>query len=626
MSTTQSEPGGMAVSAVPPDDEWSVSPAGERFHLPVPEEYPAEFSRVRQLAEEARGAGRQIVIVMGVGFVGAVMAAIVADAADETTGEPAYSVIGCQRPSSRSFWKIPLLNRGESPIKAEDPEVAAMIARCVHEKRTLTATFNSECLSLADCVVVDVQCDFVKRDLGNVETGTVDMAALEATMRTIGEKIRPDCLVVIETTVAPGTTEFVAFPLLKRAFVRRGLDAEPVLAHSYERVMPGRNYVASIRDFWRVCAGCTPEARARVQGFLSTVLNTTDFPLTVMDRPIESETAKIVENSYRATILAFLDEWSLFSERNGVDLIKVIDAIKMRPTHSDIMFPGPGIGGYCLPKDGGLGFWAYQHLLGFNDDIFRMTKSAININDTRALHVAELTRDALRNMGRPLYAAPILLCGASYREDVGDTRYSGSELIVRKLTEMGAEMRVHDPYVDHWYELEKQDTYPVGGRSLRRFFRNQEELSGISVGNDLAAALRGVAVVILAVRHAPYLALDPDAVVRDAGGPLAVVDCFGILSDEQIRRYFELGCEVKALGRGHVQRIKESVRRERQARVQADEPEVRRTVCPGHVTAPARQIGRIHARYRGPVRGVGAERELQAPSGQLRESSDGDTE
>jgi UDP-N-acetyl-D-mannosaminuronate dehydrogenase len=90
--------------------------------------------------------------------------------------------------------------------------------------------------------------------------------------------------------------------------------------------------VASIRDFWRVCSGCTSRARDRVEKFLTEVLNTEQFPLTVMDRPIESETTKIVENSYRATMLAFLDEWSLFAERNGVDLIKVIKAIKVPPT------------------------------------------------------------------------------------------------------------------------------------------------------------------------------------------------------------------------------------------------------------------------------------------------------
>ncbi|MBU1694706.1 MAG: GDP-mannose dehydrogenase [Verrucomicrobia bacterium] len=543
--------------------EHSVSPSGEKFPLPDRSEYGPELKRLEGLAAEARAKGQEVVVVMGLGFVGAVMAAIVADTTDPKTGKPGKFVIGCQRPSSRSFWKIPLLARGESPVKAEDPEVAPMIARCVNEKKTFVATYNSDCLALADGVVVDVQCDYSKHDLGNLRTGEADMAALEATMKVIGAKIQPRCLVLIETTVAPGTTEFVAWPILKKAFRARGLKETPLLAHSFERVMPGKNYISSIRDFWRVCSGCDPAARQRVEKFLREVLNTQDFPLTVMDRPIESETTKIVENSYRATILAFLDEWSLFAERNGVDLTKVIKAIKMRPTHSNIIFPGPGIGGYCLPKDGGLGYWAYRHLLGFEDDIFKITTTAIDINDTRALHVAELTRDALRNMGRYIAGSRVLVCGASYREDVGDTRYSGSEIIMRRLAEMGAEMGVHDPYVDHWYELENQDTYPAPGHSWARFFRNQEEMKNVRVQKDLPAALHDVDAVILAVRHSPYLKLSPDDVVKWAGEPVAVVDCFGILGDDQIRRYFELGCEVKALGRGHIQRIKEEVRARR---------------------------------------------------------------
>jgi UDP-N-acetyl-D-glucosamine dehydrogenase len=544
--------------------KYSVSPAGEQFPLPGPEDDAREFARVQALASQARAEGKEIVVVMGVGFVGAVMAAIVADSVGPD-GKPGKFVIGCQRPSARSYWKIPLLARGESPVKAEDPEVDPMIRRTVIEKKTLVATHNSDCLGLADCVVVDVQCDYSKHDLGKMKTGSAEMTALEATMRTIGEKIQPSCLVLIETTVAPGTTEFVAWPIMKRAFAARGIPSEPLLAHSFERVMPGREYVRSIRDFWRVCSGCTPDARARTVKFLGEILNTRDFPLTVMDRPIESETTKIVENSYRATILAFLNEWSLFAERNGVDLIKVIQAIKVRPTHSNIIFPGPGVGGYCLPKDGGLGYWAYKHILGFEDQdqLFRITPTAIDINDTRGLHVAELVRDALRNMGRYIAGANVLLCGASYREDVGDTRYSGSELVFRKLTEMGAEMHVHDPYVDHWYELENQSEYPAPGHSWSRFFRNQEALTEVRVQKDLAKALSGSEALILAVRHKPYLELEPEQVVAWAGAPLAVVDCFGILTDERIRRYFELGCEVKALGRGHIQRIKEEVRAKR---------------------------------------------------------------
>ncbi len=540
----------------------SVSPSGEEFPIPEPAAYDAEMKRLEGLVDRARKNDQEIVVVMGVGFVGAVMAAIVADTVDKTTGKPSKLVIGCQRPSTRSYWKIPLLNRGESPVKAEDPEVDPMIARCVNEKKTLTATFNADCLTLADCVVVDVQCDFTKHELGNMRSGEAEMSALEATMRTIGQKVPANCMTLIETTVAPGTTEFVAWPIMKKAFAARGIDSEPLLAHSFERVMPGKEYVSSIRDFWRVCSGCNEEARARVEKFLHEVLNTDEFPLTVMDRPIESETTKIVENSYRATTLAFLNEWSLFAERNGVDLIKVVKAIGVRPTHCNIIFPGPGIGGYCLPKDAGLGYWAYKHILGFEDgdSVFKISPTAVDVNDTRSLHVAELTRDALRNMGRYIAGADVLICGASYRQDVGDTRYSGSEMVVRKLTEMGAEMRVHDPYVPHWYELEKQDVYPAPGHSWSRFFRNQDGLADIRVQEDLAEALKGAEAIILAVPHKQYLKLDPAQIVEWAGGPLAVVDCFGILSDDDIRRYFELGCEVKALGRGHIQRIKEQVR------------------------------------------------------------------
>jgi UDP-N-acetyl-D-mannosaminuronate dehydrogenase len=149
--------------------------------------------------------------------------------------------------------------------------------------------------------------------------------------------------------------------------------------------------------------------------------------------------------------------------------------------------------------------------------------------------------------------------GAAYREDVGDTRYSGSELVVRKLSEMGAEIRVHDPYLRHWWEFEKQDTYPTPGHSLARFFRNQEKLSNLHVHQDLKQALRGTDAVIFAVRHEPYLKLSPDEVVQMIGGPAAIIDCFGILDDAKIHRYFELDCEVKCLGRGHVKRIKDSI-------------------------------------------------------------------
>ena len=549
-----------------PEAPVSVCPAGEVFQLPQEKDYQKELKRLQRIVKEQRLMDREIVVVMGVGFVGAVMAGVVADSTDADSNSPNKFVIGMQRPSTRSFWKIPYINKGIAPVEAEDPEVAPLIERCVKEKKTLIATFTHEALSLADVVIVDVQCDYFKETFGDVRQGHADIAALEASLKIIGEKIKPECLVLIETTVPPGTTEYVAYPIIKKAFGKRGLsDAEPLLAHSFERVMPGRNYVASVRDFWRVCSGINETARERVRVFLSEILNVEDYPLTVLDRPIESETCKIVENSYRATTLAFLDEWSVFAERNGVDLIKVIEAIKIRPTHSNMIFPGPGIGGYCLPKDGGLGVWAYHTLMGFEDKVFKITPAAIDINDTRSLRVPQQVRDALRNMGKIVAASKVVLLGASYRQGVGDTRYSGSEIIVRKLTEMGAEIAVNDPYVKHWWELEKQDSYPAPDHSMKRFFRNQDKLDETRIETDLSKALEFADAVIFAVRHQEYLDLEPDEVVKMIGRPAAIVDCFGVLDDKKIRRYFELGCEVKGLGRGHVKRIKDDVKQKNQA-------------------------------------------------------------
>ena len=551
-----------------PESEKNIShsPNGETFLIPSEADYDKECLRLTELTEKQRELGREIVVVMGVGFVGAVMAGVVADSVD-AKGNPAKFVIGMQRPSTRSYWKIPYLNRGIAPVEAEDPEVAPMIKRCVLGKKTLTATFSYDALSLADVVVVDVQCDYHKEALGDVKKGHAAIGALEKSLKVIGQKIDPCCLVLIETTVPPGTTEYVAYPIMKKAFEKRGLmDAEPLLAHSFERVMPGRNYVSSIRDFWRVCSGINQVAREKVIKFLSEVLNVERFPLTILDRPIESETCKIVENSYRAATLAFLDEWSVFAERNGVDITKVIDAIKIRPTHSNMIFPGPGIGGYCLPKDGGLGVWAYHTLMGFDDDLFKITPMSIDINDTRALRPPQLVRDALRNMGKIVPASKIAVLGVSYRQDVGDTRYSGSEVIVRKLTEMGGEIVVHDPYVKHWWEFEKQGTYPAPGHSLKRFFRNQDGLVDLKVHKDLADTLNGVDAVVLAVRHSVYLELNPVSIIEMTGRPVAIIDCFGILKDDQISRYFELGCEVKGLGRGHMKRLKDKVYKQKPMR------------------------------------------------------------
>ncbi len=131
--------------------------------------------------------------------------------------------------------------------------------------------------------------------------------------------------------------------------------------------------------------------------------------------------------------------------------------------------------------------------------------------------------------------------------------------LIFKNNNPGAETSIHDPYVKHWWELEKQDTYPAPGHSWSRFFRNQEKLAETRIESDLGQALRGADAVVLAVRHQAYLKLEPEKIIKMTCRPVAIIDCFGILDDEKIKRFFKLGCEVKGLGRGHVKRIKDSI-------------------------------------------------------------------
>jgi len=127
---------------IPAESLASICPAGRVFPLPEKEDYDRELKRLQRIVREQRRLGREIVLVMGVGFVGAVMAGVIADTVDPASGEPTKFVIGMQRPSTRSFWKIRYLNQGLAPVEAEDPEVAPLIYRCVKEKKTLIAAHS----------------------------------------------------------------------------------------------------------------------------------------------------------------------------------------------------------------------------------------------------------------------------------------------------------------------------------------------------------------------------------------------------------------------------------------------------------------------------------------------------
>lgn len=508
----------------------SIAPDGTEYPLPTPEEGEKEKAILIKITEEQRKLGRKIVAVQGLGFVGCVMATVVADAVG-ADGKPIYYVHGHQRASKRSYWKVPMINTGVPPVSSSDPEVPEIFHRCVNEKKNFRATWEDSVYELADIVVVDIQLDATKPAFGEAEKGYCDLSAFREGIRTLGKYIKPECLILVETTVPPGTCEKVVKPIIEDEFTKRGIDIKsypPLVAHSYERVMPGAKYVASIRDFWRVYSGVNRKSIDMCREFLTNVLDTKNYPLTELDNTNASELSKVMENSYRATNIALTLEWAKFAEQIGVDLFKVRDAIRKRKgTHDNLLRPSLGVGGYCLTKDPVLANWSMGALFNV-EGMLDVAIRSVNINDTMPLHTIELIKpefDGLRDI-------KIVVLGVSYLENLGDTRHSPSKTLVEFLNKESALVKCHDPYVEYWAELEEVKVY-----------------------RDIDDVLPDADVVVFAVGHDEYKKLSPRALIEICGTRPLIIDSSNFLDDETIKKYIALGCKVKGVGKGHISRL-----------------------------------------------------------------------
>lgn len=505
----------------------SLAPDGTEYRIPTEEENARERELLVKITQEQRALGRKIVAVQGLGFVGCVMATVVADATDPD-GNPYYFVHGHQRASKRSFWKVPVINSGVPPVSSSDPEVPQIFHRTVVEKKNFRATSEDSVYSLVDVVVVDIQLDATKPSFGEAEKGFCNLLAFREGVRMLGQHIHPDCLVLVETTVPPGTCEKVVKPILEEEFTKRGIDIAvhpPLVAHSYERVMPGAKYVASIRDFWRVFSGVNQKSIDLCREFLSNVLDVENYPLTQLDNTNASELAKTMENTYRAVNIALTLEWASFAEQIGVDIFKVRDAIRKRKgTHDNLLRPSLGVGGYCLTKDPVLANWALQTLFGLEGTLGMAIRS-VNINDTMPLHTIDLIKTVIPD----LRDVNVAVLGVSYLENVGDTRHSPSKTLVEFLRKEFAQVLTHDPYVEAWPELEDSQ-----------------------VESELQAVLPRADVVVFAVGHDQYKNLKPAEVLALCGTKPLIVDCSNFLSDETINAYKQLGCQVRGVGKGHI--------------------------------------------------------------------------
>ena len=386
---------------------------------------------------------KKVVVVQGLGFVGSVMSLVCANAINED-----YAVIGVDLPSNKEI--IEKLNSGIFPIKSSDSKVEEYYQNTI-KKNNFYATSDNYAYSKADVIIIDINLDVQKVSTAKKKllSYEVDLNNFKSAIKVIGSKCNEDVLILVETTVPPGTCEKIIKPIIKDEFCRRNLDYNKIyIAHSYERVMPGPNYIDSIQNFYRVYSGINEISANYAEKFLKTIISTEKFPLTRLKGTNATEMAKVLENSFRAMNIAFIVEWSRFAEEAEVNLYEVVNAIRMRPTHKNIMLPGIGVGGYCLTKDPLLASWSKLNLFNSNYGLDQSEKG-VKINDQMPLFAYEYLLSFFNNDIRNF---KILLLGVSYLSNVGDTRYSPVELFYNCLKEAGAIISLHDPYVSFWSE------------------------------------------------------------------------------------------------------------------------------------------------------------------------------
>jgi len=506
---------------------YSFSPDKERFEIPDDEKTEKEISKIKEMCIQQRKNGKEIVVVQGLGFVGAVMAAVVADC--EVGGNIPYFAIGINLPSERSFWKIPIINRGESPFNVEDPELRKIFKRTVTVKNNLIASWIPEAYSEADIILVDINLDAIKPEIGKAETGYVDTSNFEKAIKDIGKRMQPNALLLIESTVPPGTTEYIVKPIIEQRFIDRGIDLSnypPLIAHSYERVMPGANYVKSVKEFWRTFSGCNAIAACKTKFFLSSIIDTTKYPLWELPRPIASELAKVLENSYRAMNIAFIHEWTLFAEDININLFEVIDSIRVRKgTHDNMMYPGFGVGGYCLTKDTILAEWASRHIFS-RDKHLKFSIDAINVNDLMPYHTFNLL---LKGMNNNIIGKKIAILGASYRNEVDDTRNSPTITLYDRIKNAGGSPEVHDPYA-----------------------RSMDQRTDIKISSDLSLVIKGASAVVFVIKHKEYIDLPLNRLIDSIDKNACIIDAFNVLSDVKIQELKNNQFIVFGVGKGHI--------------------------------------------------------------------------
>jgi len=346
-------------------------------------------------------------VVVGLGYVGLPLAARACAAGLTVVGVDTDAAV------------VEALRVGRCPVPGVDP------AALTPERFTATTGFSA--VAAAETVVICVPTGLVD--------GEPDLRAVLGAGRSVGEHLRPDTLVVLESTSYPGTTEEVLQPLLAARGLVPGVDFN--LAYSPERVDPG-NGRFGLRNTPKVVSGLTPLCAKRCATFYEQLVDTVVTAAGMR----EAETAKLLENSYRLVNIALVNELAVFCERLGIDVWDVLRCAGTKPFGFEPFRPGPGVGGHCIPVDP-----RYLAARARAEGLpCSMVSTAQEVNAGMPGYVARRAKDMLAAAGVPPPGARVLLVGVTYKPDVPDLRHSPAVGVVRALRALGASVTYHDPH------------------------------------------------------------------------------------------------------------------------------------------------------------------------------------
>ncbi|MCK5388906.1 MAG: nucleotide sugar dehydrogenase, partial [Candidatus Thorarchaeota archaeon] len=421
-----------------------------------------------------------------------------------------HDVIGLQRKSKRSGWKIDVLNSGKSPIEGIEPGLDDLIAKVV-SKGTFRATDDIDILKEADIILIDVQ---TPTDAQNMP----QYLSLKEVSKNIGQHIRKGTLVIVESTVAPGTTQHVVQTIIeKESGLICGVDFD--LAFSYERVMPGK-LLEFIVNMPRVVGGTTPEATKRAMDLYATIVKEKIYTTDTLS----AELSKTIENAYRDVNIAFANEMALVSESLGVNIYEIIELINARHDRHMHM-PGAGVGGHCLPKDP----WLLRYGL-YEYGTWKVEPEFISIarrvNDHMPIHMADLVQNALQAKDVSLQEATVTILGIAYLEDSDDTRNTPSAILAASLQSRGVTIKLHDPYVKNWE------------------FGTQE------IETDIMKAATDSDCLVLVTKHSEYFSLNLDDIQKVMRTPI-IVDGRNVFD---MKTVLDKGFEYRCVGKSGIKR------------------------------------------------------------------------